>query len=487
MNKYDVLKKMFGFSEFRTGQEEVVDAVLDKKNVLAMLPTGMGKSLCYQLPGYLLGGTVLIISPLISLMHDQVEQLRMMGERKAVALNSFLKSDEKRNVIRNLEEYRFLYISPEMLRSLQVREKLKKMNISLFVIDEAHCISQWGHDFRPDYLNLGHVRAEIGNPPALALTATAVKEVREDIKEFLQLHHTDEFIYSVDRDNISILVEKTNSFFEKRKSLLRHATSLKKPGIIYFSSKRLAEETADYLSDQGIDGVASYHGGMDQEQRILIQQQFIHDQLNIICATSAFGMGINKENIRFIIHFHMPSQMESYVQEIGRAGRDGEASIAILLYSPGDEHLHYQLMNYELPDDSHIESYVAMIASNRKEELMSNVNMSETQTRFLEHHFTSIKNRVEIVDHIKNARDLRIDHKMKKLKQMKNWLEELNCRRSHILALFGEDSKQPPNLCCDLCGFDITHYRDTTKQIDKQILSWEEILQQLLLPATVNE
>ncbi|WP_062104780.1 RecQ family ATP-dependent DNA helicase [Bacillus niameyensis] len=482
MMKFQVLQERFGYSSFRNGQEAIIDAVLKQQDVLAMLPTGTGKSLCYQLPGYLIKGTVLIISPLISLMQDQVEQLALIGERKAIALNSFLNSRARAKALQNLNQYRFIYISPEMLRMEGMIDRLKNVSISLFVIDEAHCISQWGHDFRPDYLSLGEIRECLGAPPALALTATAQKEVRDDIKHYLKLKNPNEFIYSVDRPNIAIMIERVQTANEKKQRLLELVRQLKKPGIIYFSSKRVAEEMVEHLKLNGVKAVAAYHGGMDQEQRILIQQQFLNDQLNVICATSAFGMGVNKNNIRFVIHFHMPGQVESYLQEIGRAGRDGQESVAILMYSPGDEELPLRLSEYELPEKWQIDAYFNTCQLKNETDLVAELRLSETQLRFLKHYYLLNSQDIEQqINKVKTIRMKRLNYKVNKVWQMYRWIQSTDCRRKQIITIFGENDYSKPADCCDICTFDLSNYYEELTHIENlSSNSWVKRLQQLL-------
>ena len=361
MNMRTVLKEKFGFDEFRPGQKEVIESLMSGRHTLAMLPTGSGKSLCYQLPAYLLNKTVLIVSPLLSLMQDQADQLKMSGEKSVLTLNSFLTLNQKRKALDRLHSYRFIFLSPEMLSLESVIKSLKSIEIGLFVIDEAHCISQWGYDFRPDYLNLGEVRRELNNPLTLALTATATTEVRRDIVSKLEIGQAEEIVSSVDRENIAIIVERLISYDEKLSRVLELVRKFTGSGIIYFSSKKVAESVTGFLQENGIDSVNYYHGGMEQEQRMLIQQQFISGQLKIICATSAFGMGVNKSDVRYVIHFHMPSTMEAYLQEIGRAGRDRKQSVAVLLYSEGDEGLPLHLMEQQLPTDMQIEGVCSFL------------------------------------------------------------------------------------------------------------------------------
>ncbi|MEH7441737.1 RecQ family ATP-dependent DNA helicase [Bacillus sp. JJ1122] len=487
------LKKYFNFDHFRPGQQEAIESVLGGMNTIAMLPTGTGKSLCYQLPGYLSDGQVLIISPLLSLMQDQVEQIMAMGEKRVIALNSFLTPQQKGKAIEGLNHFKFIFISPEMLGLDIVVKRIKDLNISLFVVDEAHCISQWGYDFRPDYLKLGIIRKLIGEPLTLALTATATEEVRQDIADKLLLSDWKEVVYSVDRPSISLAVEKVSHFQEKIERTIELVKYLKGPGIIYFSSKKLAEQTAAYMREQGIKKVMAYHGGVDSESRILIQQQFIHGQLEVICATSAFGMGINKENVRYVIHFHMPMQIESYVQEIGRAARDGLDSIAVLLYSPGDEQLAFQLAEGELPDHIQIERLFAFLNDREleyldvkqyEEEIIAFCGFTEIQWRITEDYLSSL----EVIDYDKdkisfiNIVESRLSVKNYKIKQMLNWVHSQDCKRAAILTHFNEQfTTKPPN-CCTLCGLDMNHFKQSEVAADEPVsINWKQELASILL------
>lgn len=476
MNKLQALRHYFHLESFRIGQEDIIDSVLAKQNTLGMLPTGTGKSLCYQLPGYLLDGTVLIISPLLSLMQDQVEQLGMMGEKRAVALNSFLTGDEREQALNRLESYKFIYMAPEMLSNTYLLKRLKTMNISLFVVDEAHCISQWGPDFRPDYLSLGRFRKLLGEPTLLALTATAAPEVRLDIKKRLQLEDMNEIVYSVDRKNIAMAVIEEPGHFDKQARVIDLALRLEKPGIIYFSSKRLADEMAEELRKAGLPRTASYHGGMDYEQRILIQQQFVYGQLEIICATSAFGMGVNKEDIRFVIHFHMPGQAESYLQEVGRAGRDGKQSVAILLYADGDEYLPLQLLDGELPSEAQIDAFFRGVAPEM-------LGLTDIQERFLEFYKSREDQFADSAQGVKEIRADRIAYKRKKLAAMKSWLNTGQCRREKLLSFFDEQPGSKPQVCCDCCGLELSQFEQTASSSVPEggiEHNWELVLGQLL-------
>jgi len=329
-----IMKRVFGFDAFRSLQEKVIQNVLNKKDTLVIMPTGSGKSLCYQIPALLFNGLTIVVSPLISLMKDQVEQLRELGV-PTVMLNSSLSYEEyMQNVSRvRKNEIKLLYVAPETLLKSNILEMLSFIPVDCITIDEAHCISEWGHDFRPEYRQLVEVRKRFRQAVCMALTATATPRVRQDIINCLQFDQSNEFIDSFDRPNLFLRV------FPKRNPSTQVIRFLEKfqnqSGIIYCATRRQVDELSALLANQGLP-VRPYHAGLSDEERKQNQELFIRDDVQIIVATIAFGMGINKSNIRFVVHYDLPKNIESYYQEIGRAGRDGVKAYCLLLLSYGD-------------------------------------------------------------------------------------------------------------------------------------------------------
>ena len=459
-----LMKRVYGYSEFRSGQADVLSA-LDDGDVMGVMPTGSGKSLCYVLPAMVRGRTV-VVSPLIALMRDQVDGLRGHGVRAAFINSSLGRGEQNANYLAFIRrEIDLLYVAPERFSNSVFVRGLREAGVSLLAIDEAHCVSEWGHDFRPDYLTLGSVRTALGGPRTLALTATAEPRVQGDILERLGMPGARRVVTSVDRPNLHLSVEHIPDQGDRRERLLHLVGERRgQPGIVYARTRRMVEELAARLARSGASA-EPYHAGMATDMRNDVQRRFTVDEAPVIVATTAFGMGVDKPDVRFVIHFNMPGRLESYYQEAGRAGRDGEPADYILLYGGADATSQRRFIRMAHPDAEQVRAiWVSLVAAERgggrDPHLEGAVDrdadgfamaIAALRASGLVHP-DSLRPRSAdpdapmdlsaIAEHERHAED--------RLRGMVEYCEATGCRRAMILRYFGEEA---PGSCaaCDSC------------------------------------
>lgn len=476
---YKILKSYFGHNSFYEAQEKIIREITEnRKHLLVLMPTGSGKSLCYQIPALYFDNGTIVISPLIALMQDQVDALRKKNI-PAAFINSTLSKQERE---KRLEDFikgsiKLLYVTPERFRKKDFVDEIKKVKIDLLAVDEAHCISEWGHDFRPDYSRIGEFRELLGNPLTIALTATATKEVQEDIIAKLNIKKDEIKIFhqGIERPNLRLEAVDVFDDKEKLKEILSTLEKYNGSGIIYFSLIKTLERFSEILSDKGFNhGI--YHGKLEDKQRKQMQRDFLSDKQKLILATNAFGMGIDKPDIRFVIHAEVPSSIESYYQEIGRAGRDGKDSLCPLLYNQEDLYTQMEFIKWSNPDaDFYFALYnllkrdLGLINSSGIEYLREQMNFKnkndfriETALAMLDRYGVTEgeieKKNLKIVDELPEVLqdEAYLKEKLlndnKKLLSVVNYFNNENCRRVFISDYFGFSGEKPCGNC-DNCEF----------------------------------
>ncbi|MDE3088627.1 MAG: RecQ family ATP-dependent DNA helicase [Chloroflexota bacterium] len=465
------LRDHFGFPTFRLGQQAAIEHALARRDALVVMPTGSGKSLCYQLPALLLDGTTIVISPLIALMKDQVDALTAANQRAAF-VNSTLAANEQRERLACLArgDYKIVYVAPERLRNADFLRALGNARVALLAVDEAHCISQWGHDFRPDYMHLREFITQIGKPPVLALTATATPEVQNDIVKQLGLAGAERIVTGFNRPNLLLTVRCAPGEADKLREL-QSTLGDQSSGIIYTGTRREAEEIAEFVNAVARVPAVFYHAGLDDAERTRVQDAFMANQCRVIVATNAFGMGVDKPEIRWVIHYSLPSTVEAYYQEVGRAGRDGCPARGVLLYSPEDRALQEWFIENDAPKpEQTLALYRALprgVTRVSSLDLQRESGMNDTRLKLALRQL-EIAGAVQRLGDERGAMILQVanlarvdltagaaeverfrDLKRRKLAQMIRYAETNACRRRFLLDYFGDRGPADAPDCCD--------------------------------------
>ncbi len=476
-----IMREKFGFADFRPGQEAAIKSVLEGHDTLAVLPTGLGKSMIYQMAEQVLHGPTVVVSPLIALQRDQVESIEESDVGKAALVNSTMREAKREEVLQDLEQGKlnYLFLAPEQFSNEEVLQQIKAAHPALFVVDEAHCISEWGHDFRPEYLRLGAIIEAIGRPPILALTATAAPTVRKEILERLGMHDAHVIVQGFDRPNIWLSVETFREEHDKKKALIERVVTTEKPGIVYAATRKHAEEIAEALRGQQVKS-AFYHAGMRPAEREQVQEQFMSDEIEVIVATTAFGMGIDKPNVRFVFHYDISESVDSYYQEIGRAGRDGNDAKAILFYRPEDMCIHRFFAGSGHIDIDQVEQVAQAVQESEEPVVLrelsdkthlSRSKLAEALSRLEEAGVVKTLASGEIVagdEHVVldtaviqviNEHEAHRQYDKSRLDMMVGYAEVQDCRREYLLNYFGEEIDDPCGFC-DNCDAGITIAED---------------------------